>query len=312
MWSPTYIKHPAIFPAFSVWKLMAILVFSLFFFSACKTSNKQKIAEQIVAEWIGKEIHFPDAATCSVMGKDTFSLYCERLYDANYKILLYVDSAGCSGCRLKLFEWKQLIEESDSLFQGRLGFLFFFQPKSNDTEEIEFLLHRYRFDYPVFLDTYGLINSLNGFPQEVDFQCFLLDRQNRVILVGNPVLNPQIWELYQSAIVENSKPQSVASTTVKFDKSVHEYGHIKKYKTYKAEFTIENSGENPLILYQVSASCGCTEVEWDKRPVMPHQRTTIKVTLALGNEGLFNKVITVYGNIEPSPLVLRVTGTVDA
>jgi hypothetical protein len=46
--------------------------------------------------------------------------------------------------------------------------------------------------------------KLNNFPQEREYQCFLLDKQNRVVMVGNPVYNHAIWELYKKII--NEKP----------------------------------------------------------------------------------------------------------
>jgi hypothetical protein len=111
---------------------------------------------------------------------------------------LYVDSTGCSSCRLKLFQWKQLIEESDSLFQDRLSFLFFFQPKNK--KEIAYLFQRDNFNYPVFIDMNNTINRLNHFPEKMEYQCFLLDKDNKVLMMGNPTLNPKIWDLYKEVI----------------------------------------------------------------------------------------------------------------
>lgn len=46
-----------------------------------------------------------------------------------YKILTYVDSVGCIGCKLQLTEWKKYIMEMDSLFDNSIQFLFFFSPE---------------------------------------------------------------------------------------------------------------------------------------------------------------------------------------
>ena len=172
-----------------------IIVFSL---CSCKDNKNREEAAKIIKEWTGKEIRFPENVPCYISGKDTLPELCSENFRKEFKILLYVDSAGCSGCRLKLFEWKQLIEEADSLFKGQVGFLLFFQPKN--VKEMEYLFLRDSFNYPVFMDTKGEINSLNRFPQAVQYQCFLLDENNKVLMIGNPVFNSQIWSLYKKHI----------------------------------------------------------------------------------------------------------------
>jgi hypothetical protein len=96
------------------------------------------------------------------MGKDTVSDACSVLLDAEYKVLLYVDSSGCSSCRLKLSQWETLMSESDSLFHGNLSFLFFFQPKSR--KELSILFRNEKFKHPVFIDMKNAVNRLNRFP----------------------------------------------------------------------------------------------------------------------------------------------------
>jgi len=106
--------------------LIKLIVPYLFFLIAvssafsCKDNRNRKEIVKIVGEWIGKEIQFPDAVPCYVAGKATQSEFCDDWFQKDFKILMYVDSVGCSGCRLKLFEWKQLMEEADSLFSSKI------------------------------------------------------------------------------------------------------------------------------------------------------------------------------------------------
>lgn len=279
-------------------------------FTACKNDKKRMEAKQIVHEWLGKEIHFPNEVPCYVMGKDTALSLCKVLFQAEYKVLLYVDSTGCSSCRLKLFEWKQLMEQADSLFQGRLSFLFFFQPKTNNTRDIEFLFIQSQFNYPVFIDRDNSINKLNHFRQENEYQCLLLDKNNKILSVGNPILNPFIWKLYKSVISGETQTKSTQLTTAEPDKTIYDFGTIKKGSNNKASFTIRNIGKQPLVLYQVSASCGCTRLKWEKRPIEKGKSTSIDLELTLHEAGYFNKSIEIYGNIKSSPIGLRITGIV--
>jgi hypothetical protein len=129
---------------------------------------------------------------------------CPEIHAENYKVLLYVDSLGCTGCRLMLPEWKKIINESDTIFKKKPDFLFFFQPKLNGIEELKSLLRNSHFDYPVFIDKANSIMKLNNFPKEPKYQCFLLDKNNKVVFIGNPVYNRAIWESYKKII--NGKP----------------------------------------------------------------------------------------------------------
>ena len=160
-----------------------------------------KSAKQIVAEWTGKEIVFPAGIPCQSMGSDID--YVDPA-NQNYKILLYVDSTGCTSCRLRLSDWKQIVAEADSLFRGRVDFLFFFQPKKQDEKELQFFFRQNGFTYPVFIDTNNEIDKINKFPSDIQYQSFLLDKDSKVLLIGNPSINKGIWQLFKKYISEGT------------------------------------------------------------------------------------------------------------
>jgi hypothetical protein len=173
-----------------------ILVFLfIFFFTGCQKQRRKAEAKSIINEWIGKEIKFPEKFQCNLAGKDTSSILCEDLMESEYKILLYVDSTGCTGCKLQLMEWNYLINEINSIHRNNLSFLFFLYPKN--ITELKLILHRNNFQYPVFIDTKDEINCLNKFAKQSKYQCFLLDRDNKVLVIGNPLQSNKIWELYK-------------------------------------------------------------------------------------------------------------------
>jgi hypothetical protein len=235
---------------FIVFFFFLVLISGIF---SCKKNKKHVETQQIVKEWSGKKILFPDKYICNLSGEDATFTICAEFFEREYKILLYVDSTGCSSCRLKLLEWKQLITEADSLFHDKLGFVFFFQPKSK--KEISYLFKRDNFTHPVFIDTNNSIERLNHFPKHPEYQCFLLDKDNKVLTLGNPVLNPKIWELYKQTIAgEKQASKQEELTTALPDKTVHDYGTIQKGSARKAVFTIANTGSFPLIIHQVSAT----------------------------------------------------------
>ena len=175
------------------------LIILILLLSSCinEDSRSMQSARQIIAQWTGREIQFPAEVHCFSSGRETT---CIDPANQNYKILLYVDSVGCTSCRLQLPEWKQLIAEADSLFSGGVDFLFFFQPKKQNEKELQFVFRQNGFQYPVFIDTNNEVGRLNKFPSKAEYQCFLLDGDNKVLLIGNPSVNTGIWQLFKKYI----------------------------------------------------------------------------------------------------------------
>lgn len=96
-----------------------------------------------------------------------------------------------------------------------------------------------------------------------------------------------------------------------FAAKTHDFGTIKEANgpvTYSFEFT--NTGDEPLVIVDVKASCGCTRPEYPKEPIMPGKKGKIKVTFnPTGRPGEFNKEIKIRTNTNKRP-ILKITGTV--
>ncbi len=98
---------------------------------------------------------------------------------------------------------------------------------------------------------------------------------------------------------------------IEFSTRLHNYGQIDKGGDGNCEFTFTNTGNEPLILANVRASCGCTTPNWTKDPIMPGQTGTIKVKYNTNNVGNFQKTITVTSNsVVDDRVVLTIKGNV--
>ena len=133
----------------------------------------------------------PTHSIFTIQGKDTVDF---SLADADYKVVTYIDSVGCTSCKLQLPRWKLFMQEVDSTLNRLVPFVFYFHPK--DMKELRYITRRDAFIYPVCFDEKDDFNRLNHFPDEMTFQTFLLDKDNRVAAIGNPVHNPKVKELY--------------------------------------------------------------------------------------------------------------------
>ncbi len=96
-----------------------------------------------------------------------------------------------------------------------------------------------------------------------------------------------------------------------FTEMEHNYGTIQKGGNGDCEFSFKNEGNEPLILSNVKASCGCTTPSYTQKPVMPGETGTIKVHYNTNNVGGFSKTVTVTSNAVDNPrVVLRIKGNV--
>lgn len=86
-------------------------------------------------------------------------------------------------------------------------------------------------------------------------------------------------------------------TTVEFSNPVQNMGKVKNGESVNIEYRFTNTGNEMLIIKDVSASCGCTVPEKPQEPIAPGKSGVIKATFDSRNrEGLNHKVLTVYAN----------------
>lgn len=171
------------------WKIFLLLmVFSI-------SCSKKDPTENIIREWTNKKIIFPNSLNWVVFDRDTV---CNDLFSQKYKVLIYKDSSFCNECSLHLSEWKSLQNDLNEENLKNVSFLFFIN--SINRQELYYILKSNNFSYPIIVDEHNEIDALNNFPENPKFQCFLLDEDNRIILVGDPTYNTNLWELYKKII----------------------------------------------------------------------------------------------------------------
>ena len=266
-----------------------IILLLTIFLSACQDKQKE-IITLLVKEWQGKQILFPENMVFTRFASDTTNFVIPT---SDYKVLVFVDSIGCTSCKLQLSRWKEFIRYTDSISQKNIPFLFFFQ--FDDQWEIHSLLIRENFDKPICLDRSDSLNQLNHFPKDIRFQVFLLDKNNKVVVIGNPVHNPNVKELYLEEI-GRKHPVAPIQTTVKVEKESLLLETIPLGKSKDTLFTLVNTGDQPLVIIDVTTTCGCAQALFDKHPVQPGESLHIKVGVTPENKGLFDETITVKCN----------------
>jgi hypothetical protein len=103
-----------------------------------------------------------------------------------------------------------------------------------------------------------------------------------------------------------SQPKiQLSSTEYNFGKFKEEAGE----QTY--DFMVTNTGNSPLVIQNIVASCGCTIPEWTRSPIPAGGKGRITAIYDPKNRpGPFNKTLTVYSNSNPKVVVLVIKGEV--
>jgi hypothetical protein len=97
------------------------------------------------------------------------------------------------------------------------------------------------------------------------------------------------------------------------DSADFDFGTINEGQIVEHTFNFKNNGVYPLIINNITSSCGCTTPEWPRDPVVANAVSSIKVRFDSKNKtGPQAKTITVYANTEPSTHELRLKGIVNA
>lgn len=119
--------------------------------------------------------------------------------------------------------------------------------------------------------------------------------------------------IFAAILVATSMAFAQKKAVISVEESAFDFGVIKEANGKVSHtFTVENTGDMPLVITRVIASCGCTTPQWPKQPIPPKEKVEIKVTFdPAGRPGEFVKTISVYSNGKTGSYVLAIRGKVE-
>lgn len=270
-----------------------------FFLTSCHVSNRNEA--NIVAEWVGKEINIPEQMKFQIIDEE---IDIDMLaYD--YKIVNYVDSNGCTSCRMKLPLWKEVIDELHSLPDISLGCLTIIN--TSDKNEIESLLKRDVYLHPIAVDSNNIFAQLNELPKRLEYNTFLLDADNKVLAIGNPVLNPKIKELYKRIIL-NGEDELLSRFNGLYACS---FGLARRNSSSTVNYTIVNNDSITLHIQTLIPSCDCVNATAYSDIVLPSSEIEICLTFSTdASTGEYYRYVDVFYEEKDNPDRLIVYGLV--
>ncbi|MGY6744834.1 MAG: DUF1573 domain-containing protein [Cecembia sp.] len=115
-------------------------------------------------------------------------------------------------------------------------------------------------------------------------------------------------------------PSNVSSVTAadpstlgkfSFQEMEYDFGTIDEGKVIEHIFKFTNEGEAPLVISNITASCGCTSPDWSKAPIKPGEEGFVKVVFnSTAKPGTQAPTVTIQANTSPNVTRLRMKGNV--
>ena len=104
---------------------------------------------------------------------------------------------------------------------------------------------------------------------------------------------------------------AMAGGKIEFTEPIFDFGQVKEGEVVEQVYAYTNMGTAPVILSQVSASCGCTTPSYTQTPVLPGQSGEIKVSFdSNGQVGKQQKIVTIVSNADNKVATIQLRGEV--
>lgn len=175
---------------------LVLFSFCFLFFSCSKKGQVKVELEILQSQAITVCL---DSMECVQRGQNIDS----KIVEQAFKWVVYADSSVCSSCKLsEMYKWDDLLRKVEK-YRDRLKFYFIFSPSSENRRAFDWTVRTYAPEYPIYIDTLGIFERSNShLPHNPIFHTFLLDENNNVLLVGNPLENKKIEEMFWQIVEE--------------------------------------------------------------------------------------------------------------
>jgi len=96
---------------------------------------------------------------------------------------------------------------------------------------------------------------------------------------------------------------AAAQTAIRFDQEVYTFQPVLEGDSVEVTFAFRNMGSQPLVIHDVSTSCGCTTAEYPSGPLKPGERGAVRTTFrSRGYSGDVGLTLVVKSNDAKDPM----------
>lgn len=161
-------------------------------------SREEKEYKKYVRLMYNKKLKFPE--NIEIKQLNSFdSLYIKQpskfINDSVYRITTFI-YGNCYACVEELNKWQKIVEEFS---HKQVRFLFFIYAEIYPT--FEMMNEKIsKLKYPIIYDPENYYIKTNKIPDNKLLNTFLIDKEGKIILIGNPIVSDEILELYKNKL----------------------------------------------------------------------------------------------------------------
>ena len=125
--------------------------------------------------------------------------------------------------------------------------------------------------------------------------------------------NPSNKIKEENVVAANERvDKSYDTPEIQFDFDTYDFGEVKDGEVVEVDFNFTNTGKSDLIIFDASASCGCTVPEYPQNiNIEPGQKNKLKVRFDTSNKpGKQMKSVTLTTNTNTGKKIIRLSGFV--
>ncbi len=105
-------------------------------------------------------------------------------------------------------------------------------------------------------------------------------------------------------------------TSMEFTETEYDFGTVTEGEKVTHVYKFKNTGQEPLIISNAKATCGCTVPNWPREPIAPGGDGELTVVFDTKNKGkvggqLQTKRVTVTANTDPVNSYVNIKGKVE-
>ena len=172
-----------------------------------ENKEKENTIKSIVNNCLGRKLMIPD----SLVIYSPFSNYTMdsiEISNAHFKIYSYIN-ASCPTCIEDILLWNNI---TPCFVKYNIPIILICESKDN-FELIKYFHEQgmiKKFSFPLFFDVKGRYLAENKFMEESpQLETVLTDRENNILLLGNPIRSKEIKDLYLSEILKRMNSTQV-------------------------------------------------------------------------------------------------------
>ncbi len=175
-------------------KISLFILIFVVFYSCSKQKSTANLFPPELKEYYGRQLILPKR-TWYFKGEE---ISVETLYPLS--IVIYYDLSDCLPCKSKEFSlWLPFLNEirNDSMPINIIPIC-----ASCDDTFIYALYKSNDINIPCIWDNRKEFEKYNTLPNNPLYHTFLLDENNKILLMGTPLYNPKLWQNYKKIITK--------------------------------------------------------------------------------------------------------------